>query len=200
MGSVHSAAGTPVPEITWVRTKIKEGRYQISEHVVRFLMAKELTLPEIETAIEIGEVIGRRIVSQQRAGALIRGKVKGKVVLVLVSKGHDGDLIILLAYLSIFPQWAELEWLKPGKGHPMENPFGNCFFCGGEIKAITVGNFDYRIEGKLYVIKDTPAGLCLQCGEKYLTAETAKKLNALIEAGQFTGTEEVRVMAYAQSL
>jgi YgiT-type zinc finger domain-containing protein len=78
----------------------------------------------------------------------------------------------------------------------MENPFRKCFFCGGDVDAITIGNFDYRLEGKLYVIKNTPAGLCLQCGEKYVTANTAKKINALIEAGGFSGTETVRVMEY----
>ena len=79
----------------------------------------------------------------------------------------------------------------------MGSPFHKCFFCGGDIDSITVGNFDYRLEGKLYVIKDTPAGLCLQCGEKYVTAETAQRINALIEAGKFSGTDVVRVMAYS---
>ena len=78
----------------------------------------------------------------------------------------------------------------------MENPFRKCFFCGGEVESITVGNFDYRLAGNLYVIKNTPAGLCLQCGEKYVTADTAQKINAMIEAGNFSGTEEVRVMEF----
>jgi YgiT-type zinc finger domain-containing protein len=78
----------------------------------------------------------------------------------------------------------------------MENPFRKCFFRGGDVDTITVGNFDYRLEGKRYVIKDTPAGLCLQCGEKYVTADTARKINALIASGNFAGTEEVRVLAF----
>ncbi len=78
----------------------------------------------------------------------------------------------------------------------MSNPFSQCFFCGGQVDSITIGNFDYRLEGQLYVIKGTPAGLCLQCGEKYVTADTAKKINALIEAGDFSGTEEVRVRQF----
>jgi hypothetical protein len=32
--------------------------------------------------------------------------------------------------------------------------------------------------------------------EKYLTAETAQRINALIEAGEFSGTDVVRVMQY----
>lgn len=186
----------PAPELSWIKARLEDGRYRISEHVVRFLMARALTLPEIETAIEAGEAVHRPLASHRSAATLVRGTVNGKTVNALAAKGHDGCLILVLVYLSIPPEWAELAWLKPIEGRSMENPFGNCFFCGGEIKAITVGNFDYRLEGRLYVVKDTPAGLCLQCGEKYLTAQTARRLNALIEAGQFTGVEEVRVMAY----
>ena len=78
----------------------------------------------------------------------------------------------------------------------MDEKQQTCYFCGGKIKNITVGNFDYRLEGLLYVIKNVPAGLCLQCGEKYVTAETAKKINQLVDDGNYLGIEEVRVLEY----
>ena len=80
----------------------------------------------------------------------------------------------------------------------MENTYGTCFFCGGNIKAVTVGNFDYRLEGQLYVIKNTPAGLCLECGEKYITAQSAEQINTLINEGTFSGSEEVHVLSFPQ--
>jgi YgiT-type zinc finger domain-containing protein len=77
---------------------------------------------------------------------------------------------------------------------------GRAFRLCAQIKDITVGNFDYRLEGRLYVIKKVPAGLCQQCGEKYLEADVAGKLNKLIEQENFTGTEEVKVIEYDESV
>lgn len=105
-------------------------------------------------------------------------------------------MIISLAYLAAAPPWDALRGTFPNENDTMQTVFQRCFFCGGEVKAITIGNFDYRLEGRLYVIKDTPAGLCLQCGEKYVTAETARTINRLIATGRFTHTEEVHVLAF----
>jgi YgiT-type zinc finger domain-containing protein len=160
-------------------------------------MAGLLTVGEIETAIETGDVIEIHRNPKRGDTALVRGYAGDKAVLILCSKGIDDWLNISLAYLTIHPEWAELKGTKSNRGDAMDSPFHKCFFCGGDVESITVGNFDYRLEGKLYVIKDTPAGLCLQCGEKYVTAETAQRINALIEAGEFSGTDVVRVMKYA---
>lgn len=190
------AIGAPAPKIEWIRDSIRAGRYQISEHVIKFLMARFLTLSEIEKAIETGEVIEIRSNPKRGGSALVRGLVGEKTVLVLCAKGHEERLIIPLAYLAAYPKWTELLDAKTNRGNMMENLFRQCFFCGGKVEPITIGNFDYRLEGQLYVIKDTPAGLCLQCGEKYVTAKTAQRINALIEAGECSGTDRVRVMQY----
>jgi YgiT-type zinc finger domain-containing protein len=189
--------GEPAPKLAWIRENTRAAHYQISEHVIKFLMAGLLTIPEIEMAIETGEVTEIRKNPLRGGSTLVSGYAGNKAILILCARGHDDWLIISLAYLTIHPEWAELQLAKPSEGNPMENPFRKCFFCGGDVDSITIGNFDYRLEGKLYVIKNTPAGLCLQCGEKYVTADTAKKINALIEAGVFSGTETVRVMEYA---
>ncbi len=39
-----------------------------------------------------------------------------------------------------------------------------------------LAELDYRHKGKLYVFREVPAGVCQQCGEKYLTARTAKQI------------------------
>ena len=59
--------------------------------------------------------------------------------------------------------------------------YGDCSFCGGEVKKEIV-ELDYRYKGKLYVFRDVPAGVCQQCGEKYLTANTAKVIEHEIRA------------------
>jgi YgiT-type zinc finger domain-containing protein len=53
--------------------------------------------------------------------------------------------------------------------------YGDCSFCGGEVKKQR-DELDYRYKGKLYIFQNVPVGVCQQCGEKYLTAEVAKKI------------------------
>lgn len=60
------------------------------------------------------------------------------------------------------------------------NKFGDCSFCGGEVKEDRV-EMDYRYKGKLYIFQNVPAGVCQQCGEKYLTADVAKKIEHSIK-------------------
>lgn len=35
---------------------------------------------------------------------------------------------------------------------------------------------DYRYHGQLFIIENVPVGVCNQCGEKFFTAEVAKKM------------------------
>lgn len=56
-----------------------------------------------------------------------------------------------------------------------------CYFCKGttEIRNVDV---DFRWEGKLSVIKDVPVEVCTQCGERYYSAETSKKIDELVQS------------------
>jgi YgiT-type zinc finger domain-containing protein len=159
-------------------------------------MAGVISLADIETVIKVGEVVENQTPSSREGSVLIQGQMNDRSLFLLVSRASDGCLVIALTYLIPYPTWPQLLCAELTLGHQMENPFRSCFFCGGDIKPITVGNFDYRYEGALYVIKNTPAGLCLKCGEKYVTAKTAEQINSLIAAGQFQGTEAVRVLPY----
>ncbi|MDI6791449.1 MAG: type II toxin-antitoxin system MqsA family antitoxin [bacterium] len=58
--------------------------------------------------------------------------------------------------------------------------YGDCSFCGGEVKDEKV-ELDYRYQGDLFVFQNVPAGVCQQCGEKYLTAKVAKEIERLIQ-------------------
>jgi len=53
-----------------------------------------------------------------------------------------------------------------------------CYFCKGKVveQQITI---DYRWGDTLVVIKDVPAGVCEQCGEKYLSSDVYKELEKL---------------------
>lgn len=58
--------------------------------------------------------------------------------------------------------------------------YGDCSFCGGEVNNSKV-ELDYRYKGNLYIFQNVPAGLCCQCGEKYLTAKIAKEIERKIK-------------------
>ena len=58
--------------------------------------------------------------------------------------------------------------------------YGDCSFCGGEVKGDKV-ELDYRYKGDLFVFQNVPAGVCQQCGEKYLTAKVAKEIEHRIQ-------------------
>lgn len=64
--------------------------------------------------------------------------------------------------------------------------YGDCSFCGGEVKEDMV-ELDYRYKGKLYIFQNVPAGVCQQCGEKYLTAAVAKKIEHRIKSKEKWG-------------
>lgn len=71
--------------------------------------------------------------------------------------------------------------------------YGDCSFCGGEVKEEKV-ELDYRYQGKLFVFENVSAGVCQQCGEKYLTAKVAKDIEQRIQTkGKWDKTISVPV-------
>lgn len=55
-----------------------------------------------------------------------------------------------------------------------------CYFCKGSVRKSRV-IIDYRWGDELFVIENVPAGLCDQCGEKYLDSSVYKELEALVK-------------------
>jgi YgiT-type zinc finger domain-containing protein len=76
---------------------------------------------------------------------------------------------------------------------------GKCYFCKGKVadQQITV---DYRWGDTLVVIKDVPAGVCEQCGEKYLSGDVYKELERLAKSkSHFTGEMTVGILNFEES-
>ncbi len=53
--------------------------------------------------------------------------------------------------------------------------YGDCIYCKGEVLEQRE-RIDYRYHGQLFIVENVLVGVCTQCGEKYFTAEIAKKL------------------------
>lgn len=54
----------------------------------------------------------------------------------------------------------------------------NCFFCRGTLEEKNV-KFDFRWGESLVLFENVPALTCQQCGEKYFSGETSKRMKEL---------------------
>jgi YgiT-type zinc finger domain-containing protein len=61
----------------------------------------------------------------------------------------------------------------------MKHTYDDCFFCGGEVEERLLPR-EIRWKGELLVFEDVPMGVCIQCGEKFLHPEVAKKIDDAI--------------------
>jgi YgiT-type zinc finger domain-containing protein len=58
-----------------------------------------------------------------------------------------------------------------------------CHVCGANMQERIVSQ-DFWIKGKLIVVEKVPAGVCVQCGERVVNAETGKRIAALLKDSQ----------------
>jgi YgiT-type zinc finger domain-containing protein len=58
--------------------------------------------------------------------------------------------------------------------------YGKCHVCGERMEEQRIKQ-EFWIKGKLIVIKDIPAGVCPQCGEKVVKADVGRSIAVLIE-------------------
>ena len=183
-------------DIEWIKEKIKVSDYNVSEHIIRSFLIKKITIKEIEDAIINGKIIEIHTHPEKDTGILVLGYAGEKAIHVMCSEDQHGCLFILFVYIPSKPMWENPEnRIKQGDDVNSKNA-NKCFFCGGIVEPFMKGSFDYRLEGKLYVVKDVASGLCVQCGEKYITAQASKKINEMIEKNRFDATEEVFVLKY----
>lgn len=54
--------------------------------------------------------------------------------------------------------------------------FADCTFCGSEVEERRI-DYDYRRRGHLLVMRNVPAGVCRQCGEKYFRPDVLKRMD-----------------------
>ncbi|MFZ2951142.1 MAG: DUF4258 domain-containing protein [Desulfuromonadaceae bacterium] len=183
-------------EMEWFGYQVQESRYMLSEHVIRFLMVGKISIADIERVLLTGNVLEERNNELRGTSYLVFGEADGKPFHLVCADFRTGWLVVLFAYSPVMPVWASPIRRNDCGGVAMAESVGTCFFCGGTLLRITMGNFDYRLEGQLYVVKKLPATLCQQCGEKYLQADVGKKLNVLIDEKKFSSSEQVFVLDY----
>lgn len=65
-----------------------------------------------------------------------------------------------------------------------------CLYCGGEMEKST-SSYTVDREGYHLFIKEIPAYICTQCGEKYFDEEEVEAIQKMIQTVE-AGIEEVR--------
>jgi len=60
-------------------------------------------------------------------------------------------------------------------------PYDDCRYCGGQVNE-RLERLDYRYHGQLYIVENVLLGVCKQCGEKFLTAQVAKQVEAAVSS------------------
>ena len=73
--------------------------------------------------------------------------------------------------------------------------YAPCSLCGGAVVLKRIQH-TYHWDGRLFVFEDVPAGVCVQCGEAYLTAEAVNAMEKVV-LGKTKPKRTVRVPVYA---
>lgn len=73
-----------------------------------------------------------------------------------------------------------------------------CFMCKGELEKKKV-NYVVDLEKTIIIIKDVPAKVCNNCGEKFYDDETAKNIEKIVNQLKEL-TVEVTVVKYKEKI
>ena len=65
----------------------------------------------------------------------------------------------------------------------MPNTYSDCFFCGGEVTEERISR-EIWWKGQLYLVRDVPAGVCRQCGQKVVLPAVAKEIDKILGGQQ----------------
>ena len=57
--------------------------------------------------------------------------------------------------------------------------YGKCHVCNGSMVERKIDQ-DFRIKGRLMVVREVPAGVCERCGEKVVRADVGRQLAAIV--------------------
>lgn len=65
----------------------------------------------------------------------------------------------------------------------MTHKYPDCYHCGGKVVEKKV-EWDYRRKDCHLIFRDVPAGVCLQCGEKFFRPEISRQMDQAYQSGE----------------
>ena len=72
-----------------------------------------------------------------------------------------------------------------------------CFFCKGELERSKT-KFIVDLGSCVVIVKNVPAMICKQCGEKSFDDETVERLEAIVETVRHSLIREVAIVDYSE--
>ena len=82
----------------WIRKRAEDRHYVLSEHIVRRIMGKKVSVPKIEAALQQGEIIEIHRNPSRAVAFLVLGFHDSQPLHVMCAPGMDGLLLLLFAY------------------------------------------------------------------------------------------------------
>ena len=89
---------------------------------------------------------------------------------------------------------AQVDQPKDERRKEMTHVYAPCSLCGGEVVPKRI-RYTYHWNGELFLFEDVPAGVCVQCGEAYFTAETMKVMEKIV-LSKVSPRRTIRVPVY----
>ncbi len=185
---------TLINDTLWRQSILDHSRYLLSEHILRDLLWGGRDLATLKAVFARGRIIEEHRSDHRRPVFLICGILKGHPTHLLISLRPDHHVVMVASYTPQMPLWRTPNQRAVGVDE-MDTEV-NCFFCNAPTQEIVVGNFDYRIENVLHVVKNVPARLCQQCGEKYVAPAVAERISTLISGARPQTQEAIQVFDY----
>ena len=74
-----------------------------------------------------------------------------------------------------------------------------CFFCKGVLEATTT-KFIVDLGNLVVIVKNVPAMVCKQCGEKSFDDETMERLEKIVDAVRNSLIREVAIVEYTDKV
>ena len=72
-----------------------------------------------------------------------------------------------------------------------ETAGSRCSVCGAALRTERI-TYTQDVGGLVYIIRDVPADVCGQCGERYLTPATVDTIQELVEHGGLDRVAEIK--------
>ena len=130
---------------------------------------------DIEQAVKLGNIIEDYPNDPRGASCLIFGRAGDRPLHILFAQLQAEELLVVTAYEPIRKSGRTIGRQE----RPGDFMITECYFCKGKVVAVKT-EVDFRWGKKLKVLKDVPARVCQQCGEKYFEATIYKAMERLV--------------------
>lgn len=94
-------------DISEIKEKVKNDDYEISFHGEKERYAENITLHDIETAVESGEILEDYPDDPRGASCLVLGHSQNRPLHIVCGAAPTGDIRVITVYIPKLPKWLD---------------------------------------------------------------------------------------------